>query len=443
MSRPDVAIGGATQGIVLYSRANPSENNLVRARFIAAGSPLGQPCASAGECGLLQCVEGVCCDGPCNGVCESCRAANTGAAEGHCGPELAGIDVHDQCPDDGVASCARDGLCDGAGACRIYPVGTACGPAFCTGTELHARQCDASRQCLGGVGTACEPFACSGSACTTTCSTTTDCAPDAFCQNGTCVPRRPAGDKCTSNDDCASTFCANGVCCNTKCDHQCEACDRVDHEGTCVAVVGPAPAGRTPCAAGEPGAPCSGRQCDGTVRNECVALAGAEVSCRAATCNQESALTLAASCDGTGTCPAAVRIPCAPFACRDDACTTSCASDADCAAQAKCNPSTKKCVSEATCNNHVVTKPDGSTLDCSPFKCDSSGQCIAKCATVDDCVAPLVCDVQGACVSPDATSTSKGCGCEVAGSSGDEARGIALALALAIALGRRQSRRDA
>jgi len=37
--------------------------------------PPGEACGSAEECSLGNCVEGICCDAPCDGVCQSCSAA--------------------------------------------------------------------------------------------------------------------------------------------------------------------------------------------------------------------------------------------------------------------------------------------------------------------------------------------------------------------------------
>ena len=34
-----------------------------------------------------------------------------------------GADPRNECPDDGVAGCMRDGFCDGTGACAVYARG--------------------------------------------------------------------------------------------------------------------------------------------------------------------------------------------------------------------------------------------------------------------------------------------------------------------------------
>ena len=64
------------------------------------------------------CTEGVCCDSACTSTCWTCAAQGN---VGSCIPADTGTDPRNQCPEDGVASCGRDGACDGSGACRRYP----------------------------------------------------------------------------------------------------------------------------------------------------------------------------------------------------------------------------------------------------------------------------------------------------------------------------------
>src|SRR5439155_13985937 len=123
---------------------------------------------------------------------------------------------HQQCATDPQSSCMKDGLCDGAGACRNYAAGTPCSAASC-----------ASGTCDG---------------------------------NGTCnCGKLSLGQPCTLPSECASNFCADGVCCDSACGTTCHACNQAVTLGTC----SPVPQG-TRCAA----AMCSGdnalaaRACD-------------------------------------------------------------------------------------------------------------------------------------------------------------------------------------
>ncbi len=63
-------------------------------------------CASAVECASGHCVDGICCDAACDGVCESCRVPST---FGVCSIVPAMTD-----PD---GECGPSGYCDGTGAC--------------------------------------------------------------------------------------------------------------------------------------------------------------------------------------------------------------------------------------------------------------------------------------------------------------------------------------
>ena len=114
--------------------------------------PNGETCAETFECLSGICVEGVCCDAACDGVCVSCLAALTGADEGTCSPVAAGTDPESECADQGAAVCGTNGLCE-AGACDTYEPGE-CEAVGCTG----GAEC-ASGFCVDGV---CCDEACDG-----------------------------------------------------------------------------------------------------------------------------------------------------------------------------------------------------------------------------------------------------------------------------------------
>ena len=163
----------------------------------------GQICRSAAECASNQCVDGVCCDAPCDGVCERCDA-----------PKQPGICVlHDEDP-----SClARTGFqCTARGRCRL-PRALTCGADA---------DCDSDR---------CEPAA-SGEpiCCETTCSGVCErCGPngtcddhpdrDAACPVVTCPAKSacveysaPAPGACSAAGQCAQCtphYAAAGVPC--------------------------------------------------------------------------------------------------------------------------------------------------------------------------------------------------------------------------------------
>src|SRR5262249_23421561 len=82
-------------------------------------------------------------------------------------------------------------------------------------------------------------------------------------------------------------------------------------------------------------------------------------------------LTLAHTCNGTGTCvtPSPATIQCAPFLCSNGSCTTNCTGDAACAANGYC--------SGGMC---LAKKPNGQS-------CTAAGQC-----TSGNCVDGFCCD---------------------------------------------------
>src|SRR5262249_23503288 len=128
----------------------------------------------------------------CNKPCQSCLEDHTGlAADGTCGFVTAGADPRDDCPDDGVASCDRDGSCDGAGACRRYAKDTVCLPTDCVGDTPTKHLCDGSGACNSAPDLACVLVKCANGACPTTCAGDDDCQADAYCDGATsaCVAK--------------------------------------------------------------------------------------------------------------------------------------------------------------------------------------------------------------------------------------------------------------
>src|SRR3954454_1369869 len=88
----------------------------------------GSACTAGPQCQSGQCVDGFCCNLPCNGRCQACDVAGS---EGKCTPIKAGDDPDNECDIEPVSSCGRDGACDGQGACRRYAAGVVCKPGSC------------------------------------------------------------------------------------------------------------------------------------------------------------------------------------------------------------------------------------------------------------------------------------------------------------------------
>src|SRR5262249_2532280 len=105
----------------------------------------GGECAAAGDCKSGFCSDGVCCRSDCSGVCQSCAVDGS---VGTCTNVPVGVDPRNDCPDDGAASCGRDGFCDGTGACALYAAGTICRAQSCAASTVsHAARCDGAGTC--------------------------------------------------------------------------------------------------------------------------------------------------------------------------------------------------------------------------------------------------------------------------------------------------------
>ncbi|HET6149690.1 MAG TPA: carbohydrate binding domain-containing protein [Polyangia bacterium] len=142
------------------------------------------------------------------------------------------------------------------------------------------------------------------------------------------------GTACTDNSECASGYCVDHVCCSSLCAVSCYTCASTSSPGIC------APAGRGT----DPHNDCEDRGatlcqtngfCDGT--GSC-GLYPAGTVCNTVTpaCDTtNTAITGPDLCDGIGTCAHSL-ISCGGFRCSNNACETSCASDATCAPGAFC-----------------------------------------------------------------------------------------------------------
>ena len=301
-----------------------------------AATGLGAPCFAGADCSTGLCVDGVCCNSACGGLCQAC---NNPGSEGTCSPVAANTDPANECGDSGATSCGNNGFCDGAGACARYPAGTTCSAARCDrplANSTPASQCDGAGTCVPRSVVACGVYTCNNTtgACNTRCTINGDCQPSFACDVPTGVCLREQGEFCTTNADCVTGFCADNVCCNTQCDGSCEACDQGDRFGFCDPIAaGTDRDNECPTEAasscGRTGT-CSGaRACSlypaGTV---CAAATG----CVTATDSQG-----ARTCSGTGTCNFATTTSCIPYTCSSSACRTFCVTPPDCAPGFTCS----------------------------------------------------------------------------------------------------------
>ncbi|TMA73103.1 MAG: DUF11 domain-containing protein [Deltaproteobacteria bacterium] len=306
-----------------YLVANVTAPRSIAAIFIKSQ---GTSCGGDGECGTGHCVDGSCCDTACSGQCQACDVAGS---IGTCSTLASGA------PHGSRSACGSDGSacggsCNGSSAiaCAYPGVSTQCRAASCSnGVETVAASCAGTGSCPALATQSCGAYGCGAVACKTTCAADGDCASGNYCDSShACVAKKAQASACGGDHECAAGPCVDGLCCDRACGGQCEACDVAGGVGTCSATTGAPHGTRSACASD--GTVCGG-SCDGVHPAACT-YPGNSVSCRNASCAGGTA-TLAASCDGAGTCPALQTQTCAPFSCGPAACNGNCSADSDCA----------------------------------------------------------------------------------------------------------------
>jgi hypothetical protein len=197
--------------------------------------------------------------------------------------------------------------------------------------------------------------------------------------------KRRLGFSCAGAVDCHSGICADSLCCNTACTGQCQACDALGSEGTCVAVTG-APHGSRPTCAGR-GSACDGA-CDGATLDKC-GYASEQISCGAPSCSIGVAIP-ESFCDGHGLCPTEAPVTCGASGCTGTGCGTDCSSTVPCASGSYC--AAGLCLPEkangATCT-HGTQCTSGFCADgvCCNSACDGQCEACAESGNAGTCLA--------------------------------------------------------
>ncbi len=168
----------------------------------------GTACTAPGQCASGFCVDDVCCDAACTGMCQACTSAKTTQTNGQCKPIPLGSDPDDECMMAAASTCGQTGSCNGAGGCEKYPLGTACTAQSCTGTtQTNASTCNATNMCMSNGTTNCSPYICGATACKLSCTTSSDCVTTHYCSSMTCQPKKPVDAPCVLNEECISGMC--------------------------------------------------------------------------------------------------------------------------------------------------------------------------------------------------------------------------------------------
>lgn len=276
----------------------------------------GAVCRVGSECQFGNCVDGVCCESACSGLCQACAEPNL---VGKC-VTISGSPrgtLRARCP--GQGTCAA--VCNGSDAmsCQYPRSEKQCTPASCSaGMAKVASTCDGAGACTTVAATTCASNLCADTTqCAGGCSTAQPCGTGQYCEPTTkaCLALKVNGDACTLGQDfvCASGQCVDGVCCDTACSGQCESCAESASKGRCVVVTG-APRGTRRAACAGVRDACRG-VCDGVSRTQC-AYPGSNVTCVPASCVSGS-LTMASVCNTLGDCT----VPPAPAGCHSGQCS--------------------------------------------------------------------------------------------------------------------------
>jgi hypothetical protein len=317
----------------------------------------GSACGVDSDCKGGHCVEGVCCNTVCAGICTSCLASRKASgADGVCGNAKIDTDPRNVCGAQAASTCGLTGNCNGAGACALFANGTECKAAACpTATSADpADDCDGSGTCKATAVVACQRgYLCAAGACNTSCAGNGDCdGTRSFVCDDSHKCTVPQAGACQVNLDCQTGHCADGVCCDTACTDKCTSCLAAQKGSGADGVCGPISADTDPknqCApapATDPNAVCGADGfCDG--QGSCRSYAIPQTPCGDTTCTDATgtaAGTVAVTgqlCDGQGNCGANTA-SCDAYVCSGSACGTSCTKDTDCADGAFC-AGTSKC----------------------------------------------------------------------------------------------------
>lgn len=227
-------------------------------------------CAVDADCVSGHCVEDVCCDTTCGDGCTSCLGSGKSfGVDGMCGFVAAGTDPRAACPYD-ISTC-NTGVCDGRGACGLYPDETVCTPRYCEGDHEAYGRCGGGR-CYYAKGFDCSiGYGCNQEtgSCNSSCKTADDCD---RAGGFTCIARQcrlPVGAVCVNNrGQCGSGSCVNGVCCESECPGACSACSN--------ALTGE-PDGK--CAPIKAGVTCAPARCEAGMSTEAATCDGVSVEC--------------------------------------------------------------------------------------------------------------------------------------------------------------------
>ncbi|MFO0555969.1 MAG: hypothetical protein U0271_46755 [Polyangiaceae bacterium] len=204
----------------------------------------GEECSRDGECKSLHCVDGVCCDLPCDGQCQACDVEGfVGKCSQVEGAPHPNNGTRSECSGAGT-EC--EGVCGSNPTHCDYDQTVECGDSTCVDGQRSFGRC--SKEVDGVCGTAnedCGAFRCddAGEACTTSCTTAADCSPNAACREKECVKVESPecdGDHTIIRPDDTTKDCSPFKCGEAGCFTTCRSVDDCvdgkvcDESGACI-----------------------------------------------------------------------------------------------------------------------------------------------------------------------------------------------------------------
>ncbi len=354
----------------------------------ATALTLGAECHDASACASGHCVDGVCCDTACDGLCVACKADRIGSGtDGTCAPIATGTDPDSECLDQGSASCGTTGLCDGAGACQLYAADTQCGTSSCSaGVRTLPAQCDGSGTCVAGGTEACAQGSCDRDVCLGQCTADNQCGSGRYCNtvSADCEPTLTNGQACERTAQCESGHCAQGVCCDAACSGLCESCLGSHKASGASGICGAVKINTDPLTQCDEASASSCGQtgmCDGA---RACRLHPSGTVCVSASCQPDGRFSQPRTCTGSGTCSFGSTVQCDPYKCNNFGCIDTCRGDSDCVGENICMLAYGKCDKERTL---ALGKHCTRDLECEASVCIEGVCCSSTCnGTCRSCV---------------------------------------------------------
>lgn len=346
----------------------------------------GQGCGVAADCATGYCVDGRCCADDCSAACKSC-----GNAAGTCTTNVAS----ETADANATPACTGNNACDGAGNCgkkRGQDCAGAgeCASGFCSSGKCCDKACSgacdtcATGTCaFAGAGNpgspSCSPFLCAANnaACPTSCTNSSQCGADFYCDGSLCQPDKAKGEECDAKEECSGNVnCVDGVCCDGACAGPCVACTALKKgsglDGACGSISNGADPRAPGCSTGSTSCDADGK-CNGL--GACRSQAPQTTSCGNGTICEGQAVK-GQRCNGAGDCiNTDDSFPCSPAACSNGACTTSCTDDNG------CDPDTGFCNLQGICELRKTQGAEcGADSECGTGHCADGICCDTACS---------------------------------------------------------------